>query len=86
MALTDVPQPEIPAVQEAVNQIRTKIGAVLAHADSAMLQIRNLVRDHGRAAIAAELGTDAAALLSVYNSLKDAVETGRDVTIEDLPA
>lgn len=84
MALTDV-EPEAGGVAEAAVRIRELAGSALNHAETALLKMRNIVRDHGRAAIAAELGSDAAAMLSVYNALKDAVELGRGITVDTLP-
>ncbi len=85
MSLATIPADTTPAVERASNQVRQIVGSTLSHADAALLKIRNLVREHGRAAISAELGGDAAALLTVYNSLKSAVETGKQTTLDDLP-
>ena len=84
MSLIDVPIPT-PTVSDVANDIRAKIGQVIVVAEQQLHQIRNLVRQYGRSNIAAELGTDAAALLSVYTKLKEAVEAAKQVTIEDLP-
>ena len=72
-------------ITDEANSIRAKIGQVVSLADIRLTEIRNIVRDNTRAAIAAELGGDAADLLSVYNNLKSAVETAKSLTIEDLP-
>ena len=88
MGLTDIPQPQTTQVERGALVIREIMANVLSHADSAMLHVRSIIRDNGpngRAAIAAELGDDAADLLAVYNSLKAAVETGKKITIEDVP-
>ena len=84
MALVNVVIPARTITDEA-NDIREKLAQVLALADIRLTEIRNIVREHTRAAIAAELGADAADLLAVFNSLKDAVETGKDKSIEVLP-
>ena len=85
MALTDIPKVQVEPVVEAAVHIRELVASVLGHADTALSSIRNLVRAHGRTAIAAELGEDAAAMLSVFNHLKAAVEIGKDVQTDDLP-
>ena len=84
MSLVDIPAPQITAADVA-KQIREYLAQVVSLADVRLLQIRNLVRDHGRSAIAAELGGDAAALLTVYTKLKEAIEVAKKVTVEDLP-
>ena len=84
MSLVDIPVSEI-TVADVAKQIREYLAQVVSLADVRLLQIRNLVRDHGRSAIAAELGDDAAALLTVYTKLKEAIETAKQITIEDLP-
>ena len=88
MALTNVPViPVTPAqvVTNATNEIREKMAQVVSLADIRLTEIRNLVREHTRAAIATELGADAAAMLSVYSDLKSAIETAKETTIDDLP-
>ena len=84
MSLVDIPAPQITAADVA-KQIREYLAQVVSLADVRLLQIRNLVRDHGRSAIAAELGGDAAALLTVYTKLKEVIEVAKKVTVEDLP-
>ena len=85
MPLTDVPESTVTAVEQDATRLRELFGSALGHADVVLLKARNIVRDHGRSAIAAELGSDAAAMLTVYNSLRDAVEAGKAVTVEELP-
>ncbi len=84
MPLVDVPQREITA-GDIANDIRGHLASVISLADVLLLQIRNLVRQYGRSNIAAELGTDAAAMLTVYTKLKEAVEAAKGITVEDLP-
>ena len=84
MSLVDIPVSEI-TVSNVAKQIREYLAQVVSLADVRLLQIRNLVRDHGRSTIAAELGGDAAALLTVYTRLKEAIETAKEVAVEDLP-
>lgn len=84
MALVDIPTPA-PTIADIANEIRGHLGSVISLADVCLLQIRNLVRDHGRSNIAAELGSDAADMLVVYTKLKEAIETARQVSVEDLP-
>ncbi len=85
MALTDIPQPQTTTAEAAAVDLRESMAAVLSHAKAALSSVRDLVRKQGRSAIAAELGDDAAAMLTVYNSLRDAVEAGKAVTVDELP-
>ena len=84
MSLVTVSVPEI-TITDVANDVRGKIAQVVTLADIRLQEIRNLVREHTRAAIAAELGSDAAALLAVYAKLKEAIETAKEITVEDLP-
>ena len=84
MSLVDIPVSEI-TVADVAKQIREYLAQVVSLADVRLLQIRNLVRDHGRGTIAAELGSDAADLLTVYTKLKEAIEAAKQITVEDLP-
>ena len=84
MSLTDIPQPNLTDAQERAIRVRELLSNVVGHADSALHQVRNVVRGN-RAAIAGELGDDATALLTVYNKLKEAVEMAKEITVEELP-
>ncbi len=84
MALTDVPV-EQTTITDVANEVREKIAQVVGLADIRLLEIRNLVREHTRAAIAAELGDDSAALLTTYAKLKEAIEAAKGITVEELP-
>ena len=84
MSLVDIPVSEI-TVADVAKQIREYLAQVVSLADVRLLQIRNLVRDHGRSSIAAELGGDGAALLTVYTRLKEAIEAAKEIAVEDLP-
>ena len=84
MSLIDVPQPEH-TITDVANKIRDRMGQVIQLADVRLADIRSLVGKYGRAAIAAELGSDAAAMLVVYTKLKEAVEAAKEISIEDLP-
>ena len=70
---------------DKANKIRESLGSVIDHADAQLERIRNLVRRYGRQAIVAELGDDAAALLTTYAKLKDAIEAAKEITVEELP-
>lgn len=85
MSIIDIEQSTYTPVRKACDNIRQNLDAVLCHAETSLHRIRNIVHTHGRKAIATELGTDDAALLSVYNSLKDAVEIGKAVVVKDIP-
>lgn len=84
MPLTKIPEPELTEAQVAAVEIRQTVRAILDHTQAGLHQIRTAVRGQ-RSAVAAELGSDASAMLTVYNSLKNAVEVGKSVTIDDLP-
>ena len=84
MSLVDVPiVPE--TITDKANKIREKLASVIGIADIRLAEIRNLVAKYGRQELAAELGDDAPAMLIVYTKLKEAVEAGKEVVIEDLP-
>ena len=85
MSLVDVAQKEI-TVADVANDIRGHLASVISLADVRLLQIRNLVRQHGRSTIAVELGDNAAAMLTVYTKLKEAIEAAKEIAVEDLPA
>ena len=84
MALVDIQIPEI-TIADKANEIREKLAQVVDLADIRLQEIRNLVRQYGRVNIAAELGSDAAAMLTVYIKLKEAIEIAKKIQIEDLP-
>ena len=70
----------------AVDTIRERLHVALSLVETTLRQVRQIVRRHGRAAIGNKLGsTDAQALLNVYAKLKDAVEEGKEVQVEELP-
>ena len=88
MTLTNIPEVELTQAQivtNTTNDIRGKIAQIVSLADIRLLEIRNIVREHTRAAIAAELGDDAAAMLTVYTKLKEAVEVAKEIEVDDLP-
>ena len=84
MSLVDIPTSET-TVADVAKQIREYLAQVVSLADVRLLQIRNLVRDHGRSDIAAELGDDAADMLTVYTKLKEAIEAAKQIAIDELP-
>ena len=88
MTLTNIPEVELTQAQivtNTTNDIRGKIAQIVSLADIRLLEIRNIVREHTRAAIAAELGSDAADMLTVYTKLKEAVEVAKEIEVDDLP-
>ena len=84
MSLVDIPIVD-ETISDKANKIREKLASVIGIADIRLLEIRNLVSKYGRAALSAELGSDAAALLVVYTKLKEAVEVAKEITVEKLP-
>ena len=85
MALTDITEAQQTEAEAAALRIREIVRDMLGMADTGLKRIRMHVRGK-RSAVAAELGADAATMLTVYNKLKDAIEAGKSVTIDDLPA
>ncbi len=84
MSLTTISVPE-QTITDVTNDVRGKIAQVVSLAEIRMHEVRNLVRKHTRAAIAAELGDDAAALLTTYAKFKEAIEAAKEITVEELP-
>ena len=84
MSLVDISVPQ-QTITDVANEVRGKLAQIVSLADIRLLEIRNLVRKHGRQDIANELGSDAAAMLTVYTKLKEAIETAKEVAVEDLP-
>lgn len=84
MTLINIHTPE-KTITDIANDIREKIAGIINITDIHLHHIRNIVREHTRAAIAAELGDDAAALLVVYTKLKEAIEAAKEIEVEDLP-
>lgn len=81
MALADQPAvPPAPApgtVAMSARRIRISSRQVLERCSNCLEQINRHIERHGRAAIDAELGADAAEMLTFYNGTKAAVETHR---------
>jgi len=84
MALTDVAEKTITIADETI-EIRKKISQVVSFAEIRLAEIRSIVKLRSRTAIAAQLGTDAAAMLTVYTKLKEAIEVAKNITVEALP-
>ena len=84
MTLINIAVPDR-TITNIADDIREKIAQVVSLANIRLHEIRNLVRTHTRAAIADELGSDAAYLLVVYTKLKEAIEVAKHITVEDLP-
>ena len=85
MSIVDIAQKQVTNSDKA-NEIREHLASVISIADVKLLQIRNIVRDVGKANISTELGSDAADMLTVYTKLKEAIETAKNVTVEELPS
>lgn len=84
MSLVDIPIAE-ETIADKANGIREKLAGVISIADIRLREIRQIVATHGRPAIAAELGDDAPAMLIVYTKLKEAIESAKEITVEELP-
>ncbi len=84
MSLVDI-TPQAVTITDVANEVRQRLAQTVNLADQQLHQIRRLVNQYTRAAIATELGSDAVAMLTVYTKLKEAVETAKEITVEDLP-
>lgn len=84
MSLVDIALPA-QTITDVANEIRAKFDQVTRLADIRLQEIRNLLGKHGRPALTAELGSDAAAMLTVYTKLKEAIQAARNISVEDLP-
>lgn len=86
MGICDLPADTTPRAKRSAVRIRELCGQSLGLLEHNLLQIANELRGQ-RAAAAAELGAaDAAALVNVYEKLRQAVEAGRGIQVEPLPA
>ena len=75
-----------PEVEGVCEEIQASLTNVVSHAESVLHSIRNKVRGN-RVAIDAELGANnAKAFAAVYTGLQYAVETAKDIKVEDLPS
>ncbi len=84
MSLVDVPI-VTETITDKANKYREKLAQVVDIANIRLQEIRNLVSKHGRANIAAELGNDVQAMLTVYTKLKEAIEAAKEIEVEELP-
>jgi hypothetical protein len=83
--LTEIPQIHTPPLERDVLRLRRMTAAALNGCERYLAQVRAVVAVHGKAALADELGSeDAAALQSVYNSLKAAVASGSGANVEEM--
>lgn len=85
MPLLDQVLPQPTAAEGAV-RIRHAMRQAVMQIEHSLQNVNQTVREHGRQAIAAELGPDATELQTVYNKLKTClqdIDASRDVP--DLP-
>ena len=75
----------IPLVERDTEVLVERLKMQLNSIEGTLADVRAIVREHGRAAIAKELGSDAAAILTVYARLKEAVEAAKQIEVDDLP-
>ena len=66
-------------------KIRRRIRQCYRQMENVMIFCKDQVTIHGRAPIAEALGDDAAGMLSAYIALKTAVESEKEIEIDDLP-
>ena len=79
-----MPEQVIDVAEAGALQIRQLAQDVLSHAETALLQMRNIARQVGINELRAALGDDAASLAVVYSALKSAVEAGKETTVAEL--
>ena len=84
MVLAELPEQVVDVVEAGALQIRQLAQDVLGHAETALLQMRNIARQVGINELRAALADDAASLAVVYSALKSAVEAGKETTVADL--
>jgi len=75
----------IPLVERDTEVLVERLKMQLNSIEGTLADVRAIVQTHGRAAIANELGSDAAAMLTVYARLKEAVEAAKQIEVDDLP-
>ena len=87
MALANLVQndPERTDVEKSAARIKQLTTRVVQQANKYLGEIREEVAGN-KAAIATELGADAAAMASVYNKLREAIEAATGVTVDGIPA
>ena len=84
MVLAELPEQVVDVVEAGALQIRQLAQDVLGHAETALLQMRNIARQVGINELRAALADDAASLAVVYSALKSAVEAGKETTVAEL--
>lgn len=76
------PDPRTPA-QIAADRVKQIMRQSLEHIRGSLDQLRDVVqRGGGKAAVAAELGADAAALQTLYDDLKNIADQHPDITVD----
>jgi len=77
--------PQLTATEQTSMQVTRKMLQTVNAVEANLLQVRRMIKGQ-RAAVAAEIGSEnAALLLSVYQSLVDAVEAAKGVSVEAMP-
>lgn len=87
MPLLETPGPRQPTAADGAQRIRQMMYQTVSQMDQGLGQVRQVIQRHGRQAIAAELGPDAAELQTIYNKLKACLQdldASREVP--DLPS
>jgi len=84
--IDNIPENEGPTPAKAAKRIRMAAGQVTQNVSQFLVGVERMVTLHTRAAIASELGGDAAAMLSFYNDCKTFLAAqAPDLDAPDLP-
>ena len=88
MAILDQPVPAGPTVTDGANQIRRRLESLVESVRVGLGDIRRIVSEFGRSNLETEVGaSDAAEMLTLYNALKDVLESAEvGDTVDTLPS
>jgi hypothetical protein len=85
MSLSTPYPSKLTTIQQDANRLRELAAATSGHGVLVLQKVRNIVSNHGRTALAAELGNDAGQLQNWFNGLKTMVEAATGMSEQDLP-
>jgi hypothetical protein len=88
MAIIDpLPPAGPPTVTDGANRIRRRFINIVNNMDHGLKNIRAIVNNFGRANLVTELGADAAAMLTLYTTMKDVLESAEvGLVVDPLPS
>ena len=87
MAIIDPPAPpDALTAVDGAKRLRRKFIDIVYNINGGLKDIRAIVNQFGRSALAAELGADATPMQTLYTTLKDTLESVEvGMTVDDLP-